>query len=1103
MIKIYKKGYLHPKKNESLSRMKCVWLGIVFVLCTVTHALAQEAKISGTVKDEKGETLPGVSVKVKGSTVITVSDPKGNYSITAPKNAVLLFSYVGYQAQEKPVGTGVVVNVTMLPDAGSLSEVVVVGYGTQKKVNLTGSIATISGKDIENRPVTNLSNSLAGLASGLYSNQSSGQPGSDASSLSIRGLSTLSSSSVLVLIDGISGSIDAVNPQDVESVTVLKDAASTAIYGSLAANGVILITTKKGSGKPTLSYSGIFSSTRPSQLPKFVTNSVDYMRLINEASANIGGAVIYSPDIIQPYIDAASNPDGTTAQGIPNDVAYANTDWAKTTINRSALQNNNISLNGKSESTSYLLSLGYINNPGIIDNTAYSDYRFRINLETKINDYITVGTNTFGDLGKYSLTNVSDFLNFLRQIAPMAYPYYDGYYGIDPVPVNGSTGNVLSRLRGTKGNRISTNISSTWYVKANLAKGLTFEPRISYAPKFNETNSFTDPQSLRFKNFQMNAITQSNDQADPVNSTTANTFSKSYNMTMESLLRYNTNFGEKHHLGLLAGYNQYKVYAYATSITAKGLVDGSVTAISTASSFPTNPTGSAGDNYAFRSFFGRLNYSYVDKYLFEANLRRDGSSKFGPVNQFGYFPSFSAGWNLDKEAFLKNFLEKIKVNTFKIRASWGRVGNVASGNYDWQSLYSTTSATTTAYSLNGTSVVGLYTSKIGNPALHWETTEETDFGIDLTALKGLSFTADWFSKKTSGILFLPTIDITHGTATAPTVNLAGVSAKGMEFTLGWQGNKGQLHYSATANLAYYYKNQVTNYKGLIATTYGVNAVDGSVSTSNNVSAVSSGGNNRVVEGHLINEFYLQTVYKGSGTYTTATGAVDPKGGPKDGMIRTDADLNWVIAMKAAGYSFGPVNTVAAGNLYKGDLLYSDNNNDGVYGNAGDAQFQNYSTLPKYVFGLNLNASYKGFNLSVILAGGAGMKFYTNYAYINSSFVRLASSIPQQVADDHYSASNLNGYYPRIKTADVINDVASDFWLKNGSYLKIKNVQLGYTIPESLMNRLGGVVKSLNFYVTGENILTLSAYKLGDPEQGSLGTPYPIMKQFSLGVNAKF
>lgn len=1099
MMKFYMTDYFGSGQSKIPPVVKKALTIVAILVLAFNCAFAQATKITGIVNDEKGETLPGVSVKVKGTATGAVTDMKGKYSINVPdKNAVLVFSFIGYVEQQKSVGASTNVSVVMVQQSSALNEVVVVGYGTQKKVDLTGSVATISGKDIANRPVTNLSNSLAGLASGLYVNQSSGQPGSDGSSLSIRGLSTLSSSSVLVLIDGVRGSLDAVNPQDVESVTVLKDAASTAIYGSLAANGVVLITTKKGTGKPSLTYSGIFSSTRPALIPKFVTNSVDYMNLINEASTNVGGAIIYSPDIIQPYIDANNNPSGLTAQGIPNNVAYANTDWAKATIKKSTLQNHNLSLSGKVENTSYQLSLGYLNNPGIIDNTAYTDYRLRINLESKVNNFVTVGTNTFGDFGNYSLANVSDFLNYLRQIAPMAYPYYQGYYGIDPVPVDGSTGNVLSRLRGSQGSRNATAISTTWYLKAQLAKGLSFEPRFNYSPNFSETNTYTDPQALRFKNFQTNVITQSNDQVDPTASTTGNSFSKSYTLTMESLLRYNTTIATNHHIDLLGGYNQYKVYAYGTSISAKGLVDGSVTAISTASSFPTNPSGGSTNNYAFRSFFGRANYNFKDKYLFEANLRRDGSSRFGPLNQYGYFPSFSAGWNLDKEAIFKDFFEKSKINNLKIRASYGKVGNVASGNYDWQALYSTT-----GYSLNGVSVVGLRTSKIGNPALHWETTEETDLGLDLVALKGLTFTADWFNKNTSGILFLPTIDITQGTATAPTINLAGVQAKGIEFTLGWNSSAGQLRYGVTGNFAYYYQNKVVNYKGPVTTTYGVNPVDGSVSTANNLAAVSSGGNNRVVEGHRINEYYLQTVYKGTGTYTTSSGAVDPKGGPKDGMIRTDADLNWVKAMQAAGYKFGPVNTVGVGNLYKGDLIYADNNNDGTYGNATDAQFLDYSTQPKYVFGLNLNAAYKGFNLSMIFAGGAGMKFYTQYDYINSVFLRTASSIPQRVADNHYSASNPNAYYPRVKATDAINNVASDFWLASGSYLKLKNVQLGYSLPQNIVNRLGGVIKSLNVYVTGENLLTISNYNIGDPEQGSLGTPYPIMKQYSLGVNVKF
>jgi len=1097
MKKIYPISPLLGKASNALLK-KCMLSMLLTLFCAL--CMAQAHKVSGIVQDNKGVPLPGVSVKIKGTAIGTVTNTEGAFSINVPNDqAVLTFTFIGFIKQEKLVGSAHTITIVMAEQSNTLNDVVVVGYGTQKKADLTGSVATITGKSLQDRPITNLSSGLAGLAPGLYVHQTTGQPGSDGASFNIRGTSTLSSANVLVLVDGIQGRIDDVNPQDVESISILKDAASTAIYGALGANGVVLITTRKGTGKSTLTYNGIFSGTTPTRIPKYLNNSVQYMNLLNEASLNVGGAVIYTPDIIKPYMDAATNPNGLTPLGIPNYVAYANTDWAKTAIKRSDLQNNTLSVSGSADNISYLLSIGYINNTGIVGNSGYSGYRARINVEAKVNDYVTVGTTTFANYDDYGEANSSDFLNYLRQTTPMAYPYYNGFYGIDPVPVDGATGNVDSRLYTYTGDQTITRLNSTWYLKAKLWKGLSFEPRFNYSPVFNEDNYYTNPKNLLFKNFQTSTAVSNTDQADPTSLYAYNNFSKSYMLTMESLLRYNTVIAKNHNIGILLGYNQYQVHAYNTAITAKGLVDGSVNAISTASSFPSNPTGSITSNYAFRSFFGRLNYNFKDKYLFEANLRRDGSSRFGPQGRFGYFPSVSAGWNIYQEPVIKRVLDKADINSFKIRGSYGRVGNVASGDYDWQALYSTVNT-----SLNGTPVVGVRQSKIANPILHWETTAETDLGLDILAFKGLSFTADWFNKSTSGILYTPPIDITVGTASAPTVNLAAVQAKGIEFQLGWNGNKGQFRYSVNGNFTYNYFNNVTQYKGLITNTYGVNPINGGVSVTNNISAVSTGGSTRVVQGHPIGEYYLQTVYKGTGTYVTSSGAVDPNGGPKDGMIRSDADLNWVKAMQAAGYKFAPVNTVGASNLYKGDLIYADNNNDGIYGNTADAKFQKVSTQPKYLYGLNFNLSYKGFNLSALLAGAAGMSFYTQYDYVNSVFVRNGSSIPTQVANNHYSSTDLNAYYPRLKTNDAIDNVASNFWLVNAAYLKLKNVQLGYTLPQRIMDRFGGkVIKSLNIYVTGENILTLSGFKIGDPELGSIGTTYPIMKQYALGINAKF
>ena len=379
------------------------------VLCMPMILLAQTKKLSGTVNDENGKPIPQVSISIKNKTVGTQTDESGRFTIEAATGATLVFSSVNHENQESVVGTSSTISIVLKGKSSDLGDVVVVGYATQKKVNLTGSVSSISAKELENRPTSNISSSLAGLASGVFVRQGSGDPRGDGASIKIRGLGTLSSTNVLILVDGIIGSMDGVNPNDVESISILKDAASASIYGAQAANGVILITTKSGvKKKPTLTYNSLFSSTNPSGLPTFINNSVKYMNLINESYINTGGVAQYTPATIQAFANAQAHPNDTTAFGIPNYAAYPNTDWAKAVINSRTLQSHNVSVSGGNENTTYLMSVGYLKNPGLIDNSGLEKYQFRFNLESKISDNITVGTKTFGSLQNLGLASTSN-----------------------------------------------------------------------------------------------------------------------------------------------------------------------------------------------------------------------------------------------------------------------------------------------------------------------------------------------------------------------------------------------------------------------------------------------------------------------------------------------------------------------------------------------------------------------------------------------------------------------------------------------------------------------------------------------------------------------
>ncbi|MBB6236788.1 TonB-linked SusC/RagA family outer membrane protein [Pedobacter sp. AK013] len=1103
------KLYKHLKIGEAkLSRfyypVKLFSL-IMLLSFTAFTAFAQSIKISGTVKDTQGGVLPGVSVTVKGTSITAVTGGDGKYTIAVPSaQNTLVFSYIGYDTKEVLAGKATNLNVTLQEQNNSLNDVVVVAYGVQKKVNVIGSVSSISAKSIENRPVTNLSSSLGGLSSGVFVRQSSGKPGSDGATLRIRGTGTINNNNPLVVIDGVIGSIDAVNPNDVESVSVLKDAAASSIYGSLAANGVILITTKRGnSGKTIISYAGLASIAKPANLPTFVTDYITHMNLVNEGYRNLGQNPIYTDATIAQWAAANANPDGLTPQGVPNYIAYPNTDWGKAIFENNVVQQHNISLNGGSENTKFLLSAMYLNNPGTMANTGSDKYNLRINLESKVAKFLTLGTQTFASYQTYGLANTDNAFNFLRQTTPGVYPVWNGKYGFPSAAEESSTANnIVQYLYGTGGADNETRINTTVFARFDILKGLDFETRFNYQTRQEEFNN----HAITFEkwNFATNTLKVPKTTADQL--TTSYGFNKNYGITVDNILKYNTTIAKSHDISVLAGYNQNYYNYYNIGASSKGLYDESITTLGSATAV-TSATGGEYD-YAIRSVYGRLNYAYKSKYLFEGVFRYDGSSKFAPDYRWGFFPAFSAGWRISQESFMNGLNDY--VGNLKLRASWGKTGNnvmntdPSKGNYDYQALYNGTN-----YSFNGAQASGLIAGKFANPFLVWEATTTSNIGLDGNLLHGkMNFEIDLYSKQTSKILFIPTIPLTSGTATAATKNIAEMSNKGLEITLGYNDKIGDFKYGVSGNFAYNF-NRIKTYLGPLQAGYTTDALGNSVYTSN-IGKISSGGINRVLDGHEFNEYYLQTVYKGNGNYFT-DGKVNVNGGPKDGMIRTPADMDWLNAMIAAGYSFQPTGGVSKTKIYYGDLIYADNNGDGIYGNSFDNQFMNKSSTPRFNYGFSMNLSYKNIDLSMLWSGSAGMWYYWNATGYNNSVVSLGNAVSTLIANDHYyyndanpndPANNINAKYPRLKnTTDAQNAaVASDFYLYNASYLKLKNLQIGYTLPEKISKK--AAMSRARFFLSGENLFTITNYPGLDPEIGA-GVSYPTMRQYSLGLNVTF
>lgn len=1061
---------------------------------------AQEKTVTGTVKDEAGNPVPAATVSVKNKTAQTLTAEDGSFSIRVTPQDVLVITSVNYETQEITVGGNDNLAVTMRIQAGQLSDVVVVGYGTQKRVNLTGSVATVTAKDIADRPITNVSSSLAGLMPGVFVRQGSGDPRGDGAGVQIRGQGTTSSASPLVLVDGIIGVMDAVNPLDIESITVLKDAASTAIYGTLAANGVILITTKKGQkNRTSVSYNGNFSFTRPMNLPEFVTDYVTHMRLINEGYTNVGQPLIFAQSTINAWDSAGKIPNQLNPIGVPNYIAYPNTDWADALFNNRMLQTHNISINGGSDKVSYLVSLGYLDNGGTIDNTGTKRYQLRANFDARINKFLTVGTQTFGSTQTFEMGNTSSAFNFLRQTTPGVVPYWDGRYGFPQAPEESSTANnILGFLNNTAGEDQTTRFNTTLYANVHILKGLTLENRFNYQIRQNEYNSHTNAGPSERWNFATNE--QRAFLPNLATATTYYAFDKNRQLTFDNVLRYTTQIGADHDLGALIGYNQMYYNYYDFNATKQGLIDYDITVPGSALT-PVSIGGGEID-YAIRSWFGRVNYAYKSRYLLEGNLRYDGVSRFSPETRWGLFPSVSAGWRLSEEKFMEN--TRGWLSNLKLRASWGRVGNNASGYYDWQATYASR-----LYSFGNAQASGLAAGSYANPGLQWETTTNTEIGLDGGLLRNkIFFEINAYRRFTEGILTTTPIPLTAGTASAPVVNAAEVVNKGVEFSAGYRGRAGTFNFSVSGNVAYNI-NEVTNYKGKLVEGWVKDALGNDVYQSN-LGAVSAGGTNRILEDHIINEYYVYKTYKGTGTYFNGDGSVNINGGPQDGMIRTEQDLAWAQAMLTAGYFLRPANAIRNNAIWYGDLIYADLNGDGDYGNSFDRYFTGTSSLPKFIFGMNIDLSWKNFDLSMIWTGASGHEYYWNADGYNNSFVTNGNAFSKLFADDHYfydpanpadPRTNTTAKYTRLKAADPQNRaVASDYWMYNASWIKLKNLQIGYNLPDAWAKKV--FLQRARIYFSGENVLLITKFPGLDPEIGS-GVSYPTMRQYALGVNLTF
>lgn len=1010
--------------------------------------------VRGSVSDTRKEPVIGATVIVKGNVNQgTITDMDGRYELRdVPSGATLVFSYIGTKTQEIAVEGRSTIDVILSEDDQLLDEVVVVGYGTQKKVNLTGSVASINMNELtESRPITNTSHALAGMVAGVSVRSGKNQPGDDNAGILVRGQGTLNSSAPLIIIDGVEAGINTVNPQDIESMSVLKDAASASIYGSRAANGVVLITTKQGKeGDVKIDYNGYISSESIRKTLTPVSNYADYMELVNEGWKNSGKSRVFSDKSIKAWRDDAGR----------NPLKYPNTDWVDETFRPSVSTNHTLSVSGGSKNMRYYGSFGYLDNPGVMENAGFTRYNARLNLDANLKSWLKIGMQLSGyvsNMGPAAGSVVKDVFTYTSATTPgMVFRSPDGRYGAMNNLEDASqsaNNNPLRRLNSVSGNTRKNNMRTRFFGVLNPFKGFTITGSYSY--EFVDLFQDRKPVFLDGWNFTDNTVTLPGAGKTSI----TNVSDKIERFFNDLVANYETSlFDSRMNLKAMVGASQELYREKKFSARRYNLIDPNLDVIDGA----VGESSSSGSRteWVMHSHFGRLNLDWDNKYLLEINLRTDASSRFAKNKRRGYFPSVSGAWRVDQEAFMAPLTEK-GLSNLKLRASYGSLGNNSVGNYDALSTYSNIFHNhKLGYVLNNTAMTALAQPAIANPDLSWESTYVTDFGIDFgLAGNRLTGTIDYFDKKTKNILINLPAPAVHGTVSIPKQNSAQVTNRGIEITLGWRDRIGDFSYSAEVNFTHI-TNNVDKFKG---------------------KEYSLSGTNMIKEGLPINAQYMLRV---------------------DRIIQTDEDLALVQKMidNAPIVNGKKVNPFAAyGRPQKGDLLYKDINGDGVI-DEKDRTVVSDGPNPKYHFGLNLGASYKGIDFSVLLQGQAGVKVYWQHSPYNTPTVRTGYQINKAIADGRWYEGRTDATYPRLLDySDRRNTIASDFYLEDKAFLKIRNIQLGYTFPKSLTQKVR--IERIRLYGSLENFFTFTKYKGFDPEVSGLN--YPSMKQAVAGINLSF
>ena len=1025
------KASIHEDKTATLDKVFNSSINTVHTKAvpTTEKGLAiQQHIVQGILTDSNGAPLPGANVLEKGTSNGTQTDFDGNFSLTvANQNATLVISYIGFTTKEIAVNGQSSISLQLEENAAALDEVVIVGYGVQKKVNLTGSVATVSGEMLESRPITSVSAGLAGLLPGVSVNQQSGTPGADGGTIRIRGTGTLNQASPMVLIDGVEGSLNDVQANDIASISVLKDAASAAIYGSKAANGVILITTKSGkSGEPVINYTTDVGWQRPTKLPDYL-GSYDYARLYNEALVN-GGK---SPKFTDNDIELFRN--GTDPFGHPD------TNWQDLLYQGSGfLITNNLGVSGGSEFTKYRASINHQKQDGIIQHTGKNEYNGRLNLTVTPKKWLTTNMNlSYTQLDRDQPNNayvgggadhngIDQIIRQANRIAPwIPYKNEDGTYGTI------SDGNPIAWLdMGPQIDHMRKTFVGIGSVQVDILEGLNVKALVSHRnveEAYSEMN-----KEIQYNPNKYHGPTKL---TEDLRTTTRNTFDLTAN--------YFKSFDDVHNVAVLAGYHTESFNFKQTTAYRENFPSTELPNLDAGSSSGMKNTGYTRE-LNMVSFFGRINYDYMGRYLFEANVRSDASSRFADDNRVGVFPSFSAGWRISEEAFFEG--AKNSINDLKVRLSWGQLGNQDALNDYYPTI--PTLGLGQDYPFNSTIQPGAAVTNAKNAALIWEKTTTYGIGLDFRLFSKIDATIDLYKKETGGIIMQ--VPAPNEFALEKFYdNVGKLDNKGIEVSANYRNTFGEVDFSIGGNVAY-----------------------------NENELVQLAGTEQIIDGRKIRQLG-QTLDSWYGYKT-------------DGLHQSQADID--------GY---PQNTIYGNQIKPGDLRYVDSNGDGKV-DADDRVLLGNST-PNFNFGFNVSVGFMNFDLQALFQGATGGKGYMEFDAVGA--VNGDGQKPSAIWLDRWTPENTNTSVPRL--IDGINgpsmpqNSTTSYWLRSTDYLRMKNLQLGYTIPSETLDNWG--IKKLRFYYSAQNLFTVTNYLKGwDPEAPSgRGSSYPVVMTNSLGVNLTF